>query len=396
MDFSLYVHIPFCRQKCDYCDFFSVPSAKSCLLPDKNYVDAVLAECSFLVQKYSVTRWKTVYIGGGTPSQLGSELLCLLVEGIKKAVKEKKIDEFTVEMNPEDITFELLEAAQRCGIDRISMGIQALDDKALGAINRHCSVSKVYSALELVEKFWEKKLSVDFISGLPCQTYDSFKNQFQQIFKYKKIDHISLYTLTVEENTPLYKKIESGKIKWNPEKADKMWIIGRNLLEKNGFYQYEISNFSKPGFKSLHNQTYWHLDSYLGCGAGACSSVYEKKTRRWTNTVSIKKYEDFWLNFKAENIQKLSEIQNVELISRETEIFEWLMMGFRLVDGVCEEDFKKRFNLELEERIGTKNGVFADWKKRKLAKTSVKNEKTYYSLTKRGIMLLNQFLESLL
>ena len=102
------------------------------------------------------------------------------------------------------------------------------------------------------------------------------------------------------------------------------------------------------------------------------------------------------MNFKAENVQKLSEIQNVELISKETEIFEWLMMGFRLVDGVCEEDFKNRFNLKLEERIGTKNGVFADWKKRKLAKMSVKNEKTYYSLTKRGIMLLNQFLESLL
>lgn len=395
MDFSLYIHIPFCRQKCDYCDFFSVPSSNGCLVPDKNYVDAVLAECNFLVRKYSVTRWKTVYIGGGTPSQLGTKLLVLLAEGIKGAVKEKKIDEFTVEMNPEDITAELLKAADSCGIDRISMGIQALDDKALSLINRHCSVNKVYSALEILNKNWKKKLSVDFIAGLPGQTYDSFKNQFQKIFKYR-IDHISLYTLTVEENTPLYKKIESGKIKWDPQRGDKMWILGRNILEKNGFAQYEVSNFSKPGFKSLHNQTYWKLNSYLGCGAGACSSVYSKKTVRWTNTVSIKKYEDFWLNFCPEKCQQLSEIQNVELISKETEVFEWLMMGFRLTEGVCVQDFKERFNLNLEERIGAKSGVFFEWKKRKLAKTSVINGKTYYSLNKRGIMLLNQFLESLL
>ncbi len=395
MDFSLYVHIPFCRQKCDYCDFFSIPSAKDCLLPDKKYVDAVLAECNYLVKQYCVTRWKTVYIGGGTPSQLGNELLMELVEGIKDSVKEKKIDEFTIEMNPEDVTAELLKTAGSCGIDRLSIGIQALDDKALKTINRHCSVEMVYSALELIEQNWKKKLSVDFIAGLPCQTYDSFKSQFEKILKYR-IDHISLYTLTVEENTPLYKKIESGKIRWNPEKADRMWIIGRNILEKKGFAQYEVSNFSKPGFKSLHNQTYWNLNSYLGCGAGACSSVYSKQTLRWTNTTSIKKYEDFWLNNVPEKRGELSEIQDVEFISKETEVFEYLMMGFRLLDGVCAEDFNNRFNLKLEERIGANDGVFADWKKRGVAKTSVVNGKTYYSLTGRGIMLLNQFLELLL
>lgn len=396
MEISLYVHVPFCRQKCDYCDFFSIPSNRaSCVCPDEEYVRSVLNEIRFYVKKYSVSRWKTVYIGGGTPSQLGAKLLFELVSGIKSAVSDKTADEFTVEMNPEDLTEDILDSAQKAGVDRISTGIQALDQKALDSVNRHCPLQTAISSLELLQKKWKKKLSVDFIAGLPGQTYSSFKKQFETVFNFKNIDHISLYSLTLEENTPLYKKIESGKIKWSQQKTDRMWILGRKILKENGFIQYEVSNFARTGAESLHNKVYWHLENYIGCGNGACGSVYGEVSERWTNTCSIKNYENFWLDFNPES-EIPESIRQVEKIDLQTQEFEWLMMGFRLLEGVCSEEFKKRFGKSLEERIGVKDGLFFEWSKKHLARSYKKDGKTFYALNERGLMLLNLFLESLL
>ena len=396
MEISLYVHVPFCRQKCDYCDFFSIPSNRaSCVCPDEEYVRSVLNEIRFYVKKYSVSRWKTVYIGGGTPSQLGAKLLFELVSGIKSVVSDKTADEFTVEMNPEDLTEDILNSAQKAGVDRISTGIQALDQKALDSVNRHCPLQTAISSLELLQKKWKKKLSVDFIAGLPGQTYSSFKKQFETVFNCKNIDHISLYSLTLEENTPLYKKIESGKIKWSQQKTDRMWILGRKILKENGFIQYEVSNFARTGAESLHNKVYWHLENYIGCGSGACGSVYGEVSERWTNTCSIKNYENFWLDFNPES-EIPESIRQVEKIDLQTQEFEWLMMGFRLLEGVCSEEFKKRFGKSLEERIGVKDGLFFEWSKKHLARSYKKDGKTFYALNERGLMLLNLFLESLL
>ena len=396
MEISLYVHVPFCRQKCDYCDFFSIPSNRAyCVCPDEKYVRSVLNEIRFYVKKYSVSRWKTVYIGGGTPSQLGAKLLFELVSGIKSAVSDKTADEFTVEMNPEDLAEDILDSAQKAGVDRISTGIQALDQKALDSVNRHCPLQTAISSLELLQKKWKKKLSVDFIASLPGQTYSSFKKQFETVFNFKNIDHISLYSLTLEENTPLYKKIESGKIKWSQQKTDRMWILGRKILKENGFIQYEVSNFARTGAESLHNKVYWHLENYIGCGSGACGSVYGEVSERWTNTCSIKNYENFWLDFNPES-EIPESIRQVEKIDLQTQEFEWIMMGFRLLEGVCSEEFKKRFGKSLEERIGVKDGLFFEWSKKHLARSYKKDGKTFYALNERGLMLLNLFLESLL
>lgn len=396
MEISLYVHVPFCRQKCDYCDFFSIPSNRaSCVCPDEKYVRSVLNEIRFYVKKYSVSRWKTVYIGGGTPSQLGAKLLFELVSGIKSAVSDKTADEFTVEMNPEDLAEDILDSAQKAGVDRISTGIQALDQKALDSVNRHCPLQTAISSLELLQKKWKKKLSVDFIAGLPGQTCSSFKKQFETVFNFKNIDHISLYSLTLEENTPLYKKIESGKIKWSQQKTDRMWILGRKILKENGFIQYEVSNFARTGAESLHNKVYWHLENYIGCGSGACGSVYGEVSERWTNTCSIKNYENFWLDFNPES-EIPESVRQVEKIDLQTQEFEWIMMGFRLLEGVCSEEFKKRFGKSLEERIGVKDGLFFEWSKKHLARSYKKDGKTFYALNERGLMLLNLFLESLL
>ena len=374
MNFPLYIHIPFCRKKCDYCDFFSTPH----ISPDRTYIQAVIEEVKFYAKKYNVSEWSSVYIGGGTPSILTPSLLKELIQAVINVTGQKSIREFTVEMNPNDVTLNLVQTLCSCGVTRLSLGIQALDDKALNAVGRACSVKKILSALQILKTTWRGHLSVDFIAGLPCQTLASFKNQFSLLREYN-IDHVSLYTLTVEEGTPLAKKIDLGQIKWKSDKADRMWICGRNILKKKGFSQYEVSNFSlNEDSQSLHNLAYWNLDDYIGCGAGASGTIY-KEGLRWTNTLDIKLYEKFWL---TKNDDVLGNVQNIEKLDFNTQVFEYLMMGFRKLKGVSAKDFKNRFALELSKRIGETDGVFAQWKKTGFATFKKKMEMFFTALTR--------------
>lgn len=423
MDSSLYIHIPFCRQKCDYCDFFSIAEkdrkGKQNDVSD-GYIRAVLNEARFYAGFYKIKSWLSVYLGGGTPGILSGNQLFDLITGALNAVPNPEKCEVTVEVNPENVTEEKLKILEKAGANRISMGIQALDDKALRAVNRKSDVKTVLNALSLLEKFWNGRLSVDFIAGIPSQTYKSFENQFKILDEFKKIGHVSLYTLTVEENTPLWKKIEDGAVKFSQDKADKMWILGRNILEKKGFFQYEISNFARPGFESAHNSSYWKQKNYIGAGSGAVGTVYDfcsKTALRWTNTLSVAAYVDFWEKFdekrffdskefgfkdfeNAESREILSnafhKIRKTENLDGETLEFEFLMTGFRMAKGVSSKEFFERFGKSLEERIGAENGVFARWKKKRLACAEKCGDDTIYSLNRRGILFLNQFLEELI
>ena len=416
MDSSLYIHIPFCRQKCDYCDFFSIAEkdrkGKQNDVSD-DYVLAVLSEARFYAELYGIESWSSVYLGGGTPGILSGGQLFSLINGALKSVRRSEKCEVTVEVNPENVTEEKIRILEKAGANRISMGIQALDDKALRAVSRKSDVKTVLNALSLLEKFWSGRLSVDFIAGLPGQTCRSFENQFKILDEFKKIDHVSLYTLTVEENTPLWKKIENGEVRFSADKADRMWISGRKILEKKGFFQYEISNFSRPGFESVHNSSYWKQKNYIGSGSGAVGTVYDfgsKTALRWTNSLSVPAYVDFWENsfsafFKAESkrtesfglFQKeLQKVRKIENLDKKTLEFEFLMTGFRMLKGVSSKEFSCRFGESLEKRLGTEDGVFAAWKKRRLARAEKKGGDIVYSLSRRGILFLNQFLEELI
>lgn len=399
---SLYIHIPFCKKKCDYCDFFSIGEADrigKCNDLSDSYISAVANEIRFYADFYAVSEWKTVYIGGGTPSLLSQSQILNLFSEIQKIAPFSKDCEVTFEMNLDDVTENFLKTCEKAGINRLSMGIQALDDKALRAVSRVSSVSISMNALETLKKCWNGRLSVDFIAGLPCHTWKSFKNQFEILKKYPNIDHVSLYTLTVEENTPLAKKIESGKVPFSFEKADKMWISGRNMLEKLGFFQYEVSNFAKKGAESVHNQTYWKQENYIGVGAGASGTVYDfgkKSAVRWTNTLSIPAYEKKFAAAVPKDAETVP--RTVEMLDEETLVFEFLMMGFRRLAGVCEQDFEERFQKSLSERIGASDsgGVFSKWQKLGLARSEKSARGMRYALNKRGILLLNRFLEELL
>lgn len=392
---SLYVHIPFCRQKCDYCDFYSVAECnrrgKVNDLSD-DYVSAVLNEVRSYVNFYRIQEFRTVYIGGGTPSLLNCEQLKKLVTGILKSVPRKNPDiEFTVEVNPENVTAEFLETAWDCGVTRISAGIQSFDDKVLKTVSRGCSSEQIEKALAVFSECWKGRLSVDLIAGLPGSTAKSFLNDVERACSCGA-DHISLYTLTVTENTPLALKIDAGKIKWNPDRADKMWLEGRKILEKNGFEQYEVSNFSKPGFESVHNSTYWELKDYLGCGAGASGTVYGENIR-WTNTLSIPEYQKYFLNCNTDEPVPENFPRKIECIDKETQEFEYIMMGLRMVKGVCREDFAARFGKDFSPDFIR---MFDKWKSKKLAFNEVRDGKSFFTLGKSGILFLNSFLEEIL
>ncbi|MBR3543182.1 MAG: radical SAM family heme chaperone HemW [Treponema sp.] len=292
----LYVHIPYCLQKCGYCDFFS--KAASCVPPE--YVRAVARQLEHLARAFCVEGWKSVYIGGGSPSLLGAEDLEFLCASIKAAALNKAAPldencEWTIEMNPETVSRPLLEKAASCGINRLSVGIQCKNDKVLRAIGRKASERDIEKAAELIKNFWPHEWSADLIAGLPFQTKKDIERDIDFVER-NGAKHVSLYSLTLEDGTPLKGAIDAGKIPYDEEEAEELWLYGRDLLEDKGFLQYEVSNFARPGFESIHNGAYWAQESYLGAGAGAAGTIYGKPTGwRYTNVLDAAEYIKFWL-----------------------------------------------------------------------------------------------------
>jgi len=365
-----------------------------------DYVEAIIEETKYKSQKYQIKDWNTIYIGGGTPSLLSAEQFEYLISSIRRLASKCQTKEITVEMNPESITEDKLESLQKAGVNRLSIGIQSLCEDALQNVHRHCSSKTALEALDLVKSLWQGQLNVDVIAGLPNQTENEYLNTIKKLISYSP-NHFSLYTLTIEDGTPLQKRISSGE-NYNSEEADRLWLLGRDLLEENNYAQYEVSNFAKDKCESVHNMAYWNQSDYIGCGAGACGSVYNftgKCGIRHTNTTDIKKYVDFWLNYKKNGvIGKVLPFQTEEL-SLKTEEFEYLMMGLRTIYGVSALTYKKKFRLvppyfgDLQKRMMNTNGTFDEFYNKNYIKVykSIQGD-TFYSLTKDGILLLNTFL----
>jgi len=393
---SLYVHIPFCKRKCDYCDFFSKPF--SCV-PDE-YIAAVLNEAAYYVRVYDIQSWNTIYIGGGTPSLLHPGQLERLVTGIRSACGSDAAApcEITVEMNPDDITESLLAAAEQAGVSRLSVGIQSLDDSVLSAVHRRCTVKTSCEALACIHRIWKKHFSADMISGLPGLKNGSFVQGLKKLISYGP-DHISLYSLTVESGTPLSEALNAGRLLYDQDTADEQWIQGRDFLEKKGFAQYEVSNFARPGFESRHNMAYWRQEDYIGIGSGATGTVYNTGSAaaagvRWTNTEDICRYTDFWTDCQVKDTELP---RTVEMLDRTTQEFEFLMMGLRTRAGVSAETYLSRFGSDLAQRIGASSagGLFYTWQSKGLAECIQSGSSTRFALTREGLLFLNSFLESL-
>lgn len=418
----LYIHIPYCLQKCGYCDFFSKPSGS---VPTE-YVKAVSRQIEYLAKAFCVEEWKSVYIGGGTPSLLNPSDLKNLCKTIKAAAPIAANCEWTIEMNPGTISRELLEAASACGINRLSVGIQCKNQKVLDAIGRRASEAQIEEAARLIKNFWPNEWSADLIAGLPFQTKEDIARDIDFIER-NGAKHVSLYSLTLEAGTPLKNAIDAGKIPYDEEDAEELWLYGRDLLEERGFLQYEVSNFAKAGFESKHNSAYWALDSYLGAGAGAAGTIYGlPEGFRYTNVLDAAEYIKFWNeNKKTKGFTDqearggdCSQDHNVraalgfpcqlEALDQDTQEFEYLMMNLRTRRGASAAEYKARYGKDLAARLGYKEALqshdagvepkgftgqkagAAAWLER-----TERDGDVFYAMTRDGLLFLNRFLEEL-
>jgi len=379
---SLYVHIPVCLKKCDYCDFFSVPHSQFPASvtsdgPYANLIQSLVREIETRTAELGIRRWKSVYIGGGTPSLLDPEDLRALGRCISRSIsQDSEYTEWTIEANPEDITAEWLNACRESGINRLSMGIQSMQDSELSGIGRRGSRQSNIEALTLVRQCWPGQLSLDLISGLPGQTREKLMSDISEIAAFHP-DHISLYSLTVEEGTPLERKTAgTGSITLpDDDEAADLWISGRDFLETLGYLQYEVSNFSLNGRQSRHNLTYWNLDTYIGVGPGATGTIIQGDTAvRNTDTRDIAK----WLQNPADSFE-------TEKIDRSECRREVLMMGMRLLAGLSRKRFKDRFDQDILDLIGH---TAKRWENRGLLAVSPGS----LALNRDGLLLLNGFL----
>ena len=386
--FSLYIHIPFCISKCTYCDFFSIKCNKDTLVPD-SYIQALKNEISFRIKEYGSKLCKSVYIGGGTPSLLSIEQFSSLFDYLSGCLEFTKNYEFTVEMNPDDITQSLIGFFNNSIVTRISCGIQSLDQKVLEYVKRRAGVKENLSALKILKENWKKSLSLDLISALPFEKEDSFINNLKTIIDHNP-DHISLYSLTLEEETPLGKEVFTSKLPYDFDKADSMWLKGKTFLEQNGYAQYEISNFCKKGKECRHNLSYWKHEDYIGAGSGGTGTVYEAdgSGKRWTNTTDIERYILTWQKDSPSG----SDYETVENIDKKTSIFEYFMMGLRKTSGISAVHFKNIFNQALPSSIIKQ---FQEWNKKALVSIKKTDGDVIYSLNSQGLLFLNQFLSSM-
>lgn len=325
---GLYIHIPFCVKKCKYCDFVSFQNRDE--FKDR-YINCLIKEAA----EYKGENIDTVFIGGGTPTTLSCVQLEKLLSALRENFNIDKNAEFTCEMNPGTADKDKLRVLKRCGVNRLSMGVQSFCDDELKKIGRIHTAAQADGAIRDARECGFENISIDLMSALPSQTFESFKKTLLHAVE-KNPEHISCYSLILEENTPLYAEYEAGKLILPSEDDERdMYEFACNFLEKNGYAQYEISNFAKEGKCSRHNMKYWQCREYIGLGIAA-HSYY--KGVRYYNTSDLPVYLS--RNFHSDG--KIT-------LTLEDKIEEFMIMGLRMTAGISRTEFKRRFNISVDD-----------------------------------------------
>ena len=335
---SLYIHIPFCAQKCLYCDFPSF-ARKDHLR--KAYIEALNKEIISLREKHNNLEINTIFIGGGTPSVLeANELECLLKE-VAKLNMAKDI-EYSMECNPGNLTEEKLEVMKKYGVNRISMGLQAKQDNLLKGLGRIHNYKTFKENFLLAKKVGFNNINVDLMFGLPNQSLNEWEETLREIISLEPA-HISAYSLIIEEGTAFYNLYENDKLKLPTEEEErKMYHLAKKILEENGFNQYEISNYAKEGKECRHNLAYWNMDNWIGVGSAAASYINGKRIK---NISSVEEY----INFIKDKGEAVEEIINN---SKNDNMEEFMFMGLRKINGIDENEFKNRFSMNINDVYG--------------------------------------------
>ena len=295
---GLYIHIPFCKSRCVYCGFYSTTGLEL----RERYVDALCREMEIRGERNDI---ETIYLGGGTPSQLSIEQLQRLFIYINKVKEDAEI---TIEMNPDDVTAEFAAELQQLGVNRVSMGAQTFNDERLRFLHRRHNAKQVHQAVETLRQAGFKNISIDLMYGFPEETLDDWKADIEEALSLD-VEHISSYCLMYEEGTPLYQLLEQGKVSEVDEELERqMYYTLKDRLEAAGYEHYEISNFARPGFRSRHNSSYWQGIPYIGIGAAAHS--YDINTRSW-NIADIRQYIT-----GIEQGQRLYESETLDEVTR--------------------------------------------------------------------------------
>ena len=373
---GLYVHIPFCERKCNYCDFYSVSKSD---IVEKQYIKALLEEIKSyknISKDYVVD---SIFIGGGTPSYLNHENIGLILDEIKNIFILSDDIEVTMEANPNSITLDKVINYKKYGINRMSVGIQSLDKDILKIIGRLHNSKEALEAIDTIKKAGINNINVDIMFNIPGQELSSIQSTLKQVID-KDIEHISFYSLKLEEGTPMYKMEESGIIKMVDDDIERnMYYEGRELMENNGYYQYEISNFSKPGYECRHNIKYWTGGEYIGFGPFAHSCF---KDNRFNNISDIKRY--------CENMNEPNKYRHLnEVLDKESKMFEYIMLRLRMNSGFIIEDFNGEFNIDFMKKY--KNQIDSLLKYQLI---DIDNGKV--KLTKKGMDVSNYVFEEFL
>ena len=348
-DLSVYIHIPFCKKKCNYCDFCSITGDKKL---QQDYVGALIYEIksqAYMANDYNI---KTVFIGGGTPSILDEnlieEILFALSDSFEHVRRGSYVpEEITVECNPGTVTYEKLSSYKKAGVNRLSFGLQSANDDELKLLGRIHTFSEWEESMRLAIKCGFDNINTDIISGIPGQTKESFAATISKVMAYEP-EHISIYSLIIEEGTPFYdlynpERLSDDELDAWEENDRQIYGYTRQILEEYGYDRYEISNYSRPGYECIHNNVYWTRGDYIGFGVSAASLIDNK---RYNHTRDIREY-----------------IQNQDMYMEESldiydQMSEYMMLGLRTIKGVSISDFRDTFHEDIEEVF---HGVTDKW-----------------------------------
>ena len=344
---SLYVHLPFCRSKCAYCDFNSYPGQEH-LIPA--YVDALLREATSWAESRVAGHIETLYFGGGTPSLLPIAEAERLVDGLRQRFDIAGNAEVTIEANPESVDAADLVALSRLGVNRLSLGVQSLDDAELRFLGRIHDAERAEDAYRAARSAGFASVTIDLIFGLPGQTTAQWRRSLEKAVALGP-DHLSLYALTLEEDTPLARRVVDGDCpEPDPDLQAEMYTWSSERLARASYEQYEISNWAKPGHRCRHNLTYWHSEPYLGLGAGAHSYLNgyrlanERAPERYIELVDAGGDARPWDPATA------SHVESVEQPDAEREMSDAVILGLRLTEGVSLSELGHRFRVDFGER----------------------------------------------
>ena len=321
---GIYIHIPFCRSRCTYCGFYSTTG----LDLRQRYVDAVCRELSI-----RGTEASTIYLGGGTPSQLTIQQLRQIFEALYIYNKVEKDTEVTIEVNPDDITEEFAKALTTLPVNRISMGIQTFDDQRLRFLRRRHNSDQAVNAVKTLRHAGFQNISIDLMYGFPDETLDEWMSDLSQAIALN-VEHISTYCLMIEEDTPLYQQFQQGHIvEPNEELERQMYEVLIDQLQAAGYEHYEISNFARTGYRSRHNSSYWTGIPYIGIGAAAHS--YDLKSRSW-NVADIHLY--------IEGMERGERIYEKELLDDDTRYNDTITVALRTKEGINLSQLTKEYH----------------------------------------------------